>query len=286
MPTLISIPDVNLNRGLCGGIDGLVGAIAPAWSLADELVFDFRGCTFISAHGVAVLVTLKLQRDRMGWPTRINWDTLRPAVAKQFGRWKVSPLFGGQEHPWIDNAIPLLHLPGRAPAAMGGYVQQQIIGHPDMLSMTTGLARVTASAFCEVFGNIFRHAESAVGGIAIGQVYPNVKEFQVCICDGGVGLVERVQRAGFGRESAPAAIHWAMQEGHSTAPGGQPGGLGLFWLRRIVQANGGNFRTYANGGFYSEYAGRPYGAAMTARLPGTLIEIRLKVRDDVTYTVV
>jgi hypothetical protein len=284
MLTPIAIPDVNLRFGACGGIEGLLGAIEPAWHLPDEVVLDFGGCKFISAHGVAVLVTLKLQRDRVGWPTRIDWDTLRPPVAKQFGRWRVSPLFGGELHPWTDNAIPLLHLSQRDPAAMGGYVQQWIVGHRDMPAMTTGLAKVTAQAFCEVFGNIFRHADSAVGGIAIGQVYPNVKEFQVCICDGGVGLVERVQRAGYGRESAPAAIGWAMQEGHSTAPGGQPGGLGLFWLRRIVQVNGGNFRTYANAGFYSEYGGRPFGTTMAARLPGTLTEIRLKVRDDMTYT--
>lgn len=263
-------------------MESLLRAMEPAWSCTDVVVLDFTDCTFISAHGVAVLVTLKLQRDLKGLVTRVSWETIRDRIGKQLGRWNVAPLFGGPDHPWTDNAIPLFLASDNRPETTVGYVQKWIVGHSAMPSMTTDLAKATCKAFCEIVGNIFRHADSPVGGLAMGQVYPKVKEFQICIWDGGIGLVRRVQDAGHGLDSSPAAIEWALQQGHSTAATG-PAGLGLYLLREFVKVNGGIFRIYANGGCYSERAGLPMRNAMIVGFPGTLIELKLKIRGDITY---
>ena len=52
-----------------------------------------------------------------------------------------------------------------------------------MPTMTPELVKKTNTSLCELFTNIFEHAESPCGGLAIGQYYPNVKQVQFCVCD-------------------------------------------------------------------------------------------------------
>jgi hypothetical protein len=149
--------------------------------------------------------------------------------------------------------------------------------------MSGGLAREVRRSLCELFTNIFLHADSLFGGIALGQYYPLKKQVQICVCDGGVGMVNKVQKAGFATATPCDAIQWALAYGHSTLPNGRPGGLGLFLLREFVKKNGGSFRIYANTGFFREEAGIPEASELAAAFPGTLIELRLNLRDDVGY---
>lgn len=151
-----------------------------------------------------------------------------------------------------------------------------------MPRMTTGLAKEVRRSLCEVFSNVFRHAKSPIGGVALGQLYPNMRNFQICICDLGVGIVRRVQNAGHGLESPLHAIRWALKPGNSTWQGNEPPGLGLHLLREFVKVNGGVFRIYANSGVYSEVAGSPQEYELPIEFPGTLVELRLQSRDDVT----
>jgi anti-sigma regulatory factor (Ser/Thr protein kinase) len=185
--------------------------------------------------------------------------------------------------PGPHSTIPIHHQDEHDPKKLIGYVREQIIEHPDMPRMTEELAKETRKALSEVFSNIFRHAESHIGGLALGQVYPNKKQFQLCVCDAGLGLVNRVQGAGHGRSSPTDAIRWALEKGNSTWTGPEPPGLGLYLLREFVKVNGGVFRIYANQGWYEEDSGRPQEGTLSAPFPGTLVELRLNVRHDVRY---
>ncbi len=143
---------------------------------------------------------MKLHRGCLGFQTEIDWDTVPFDVSRQLGRWKIAGLFGRENERRRANAIPLLHQPIRRPRELVDYIEEWVIGGEGMPRMTGALAKETRRAFCEVFGNVFRHAESLPGGIAVGQLYPIVKRFQLCVCDAGVGMVHRVQGAGFARE--------------------------------------------------------------------------------------
>ena len=55
------------------------------------------------------------------------------------------------------------------------------------------------------------------------------------------------------------------------------------FLRSFVKATKGVFRVYANTGCFFEVNGQPAGRTMSAALPGTLIEMRLNVLDNVAF---
>ena len=137
------------------------------------------------------------------------------------------------------------------------------------------MAKLTKRHVCEVFTNIFRHANSVVGGVALGQVYPNAGRLQISIYDLGVGLVRKIQRMVPGVGSAPDAINWALAEGNSTAEG--PGGLGLTQVRQFVEKNGGYIRIYANEGRFSESAKGRLNYIGQSNLEGTMVDLGLNI---------
>lgn len=284
MPTRrIHIPKVNLFRS-SEGVNALLAAIEQGWDDPERIVLDFSGCTFISAAAVAVLAAQKLRRDREGYTTMIDWRSVRSNIQQQFGRWRIAGLFDSKDPPWTGNAIPLLHQPELVPRTLVDYVAKWTVAGGNMPNMTASLAKEVRRNLCELFSNVFRHAESSIGGLAIGQLYPLKKEVQICICDAGVGIVRRVQSNGHALESAVDAIEWAVERGNSTWRGDEPPGLGLYLLREFIKVNGGVFRIYANNACYTEVKGSRSGYLLRTKLPGTLIDLRLQVRDDVTYT--
>lgn len=282
MSARIPIPPVHY-MGVAASLDRLLEPLASHWAATGAVVLDFSPCRFISAEGVAVLAAFKLQRDTLGAETAVDWTTVKQPL-KQLQRWKFNLLFGEPEFPWTDTAVPLLCQEHLDANAIVEYINRRIFTHAGMPDMTEPLAKATRVSFCEVFQNVFRHAESRIGGLAIGQLYPTRKEFQICVCDAGVGLVRRVQGGGFGLSSPCDAIAWALEQGHSTFGGKQPPGLGLYLLRNFVRANGGCFKIYANDGCLVEQGNAQVPSRLRNPLPGTLVELRLKVRDGITYT--
>jgi anti-sigma regulatory factor (Ser/Thr protein kinase) len=156
-----------------------------------------------------------------------------------------------------------------------------------MPAMTPQLAKEVQRSLCELFANIFVHANSPCGGLAIGQFYPKKRQIQICVCDGGIGIVRRVQDAGYGMSSPGEALAWALEEGTTTRSdaSGPPGGLGLFLLREFVKLNGGALRVVANNGYLCLEAGRPNPQSLPVEFPGTLFQVKLNIRDDVVYTI-
>ncbi|VTT97575.1 Uncharacterized protein OS=Singulisphaera acidiphila (strain ATCC BAA-1392 / DSM 18658 / VKM B-2454 / MOB10) GN=Sinac_4287 PE=4 SV=1 [Gemmataceae bacterium] len=281
----IALPCVNTWSG-SGELGQFLATLHPYWTDPRPVRLDFSRCGFLSAEGAAVLVIFKLRRDAGGWQTELDWDTVPSGLATQFGRWHVSPLFGRGNHPWADNAVPLLHQTKLDPRQLVGYICSHVQSGQNMPVMTDALVREVRRSFCELFQNVFVHSASPCGGIAVGQFYPKTKEVQLCVCDGGVGMARRILGAGLTFGAPGEALSWALQEGTTTRsdPTGPPGGLGLFLLREFVRTNGGSLRVVANDGYLCESAGTLTTQTLPVDFPGTLIQVRFLVRDDVVYT--
>jgi hypothetical protein len=150
-----------------------------------RVVLDFKDCDFLSAEGAAILALVKLERDRRGLATDVVNTDAQGKMYKQMKSWGVARLYGGTQHPWIDIAIPLLHQPELAAEAVVDYVEQHLLRWGKMPKMTEQCAKRTQISVCE-------HAISPVGGVAIGQLYPNQEQVQICVADAGIGLVRKV----------------------------------------------------------------------------------------------
>ncbi|MGA7497366.1 MAG: hypothetical protein WBX00_11615 [Isosphaeraceae bacterium] len=195
----------------------------------------------------------------------------------------MTELFGRENFPWTDNAIPLLHQEWLDGPSVIEYIGTVIRAGENMPAMTPYLQMEINKALCELFVNIFEHASSPCGGLAIGQYYPIKKQVQFCVCDVGVGLVRKVQSAGFGLNCCGDAIRWALQEGNSTKQG--PNGLGLYLLQDFVRVNGGCLRILANTGHYHQKEAHTIAESLGVSFPGTLIQLGLLIRSGEVYTI-
>jgi len=262
----------------------LLHALAPLWANVPAVLLDLTNCRFLNAEGAAVLAALVLHRRTWGGITQIDWETTSYDVKRQLGRWRLTRLFEREDFPWTDdNAIPLLHQERLDGEAVIEYIHAVIRAGDNMPAMTHDLQKELNKALCELFVNVFEHADSPCGGLAIGQYYPIKKQVQFCVCDVGAGLVRRVQAAGYGLDCCGDAIRWALGEGHSTKAG--PNGLGLYLLQEFVRANGGLLRIIANSGHYQQNAMHNIAETLGAAFPGTLIQLGLLIRAGEVYTI-
>ena len=274
----LCVPVVRFDSGP-HGMTRCMQAFSKAWNAPQKVTLDFSGCPFVSAEAVAIVACLKLRRDCEGFTTTLDWGTIQRPVRQQLRRWQVTRLFGDDQDEETGNSIPILHQRTLDTHALVDYVSSTVVSK--MPEMTPELQKRTRTDICELFNNVFQHADSSIGGIAIGQVYPKAKDFQLCVCDGGRGLVDVVQSRGFARESAESAIEWAFGEGNSTCQS-CPSGLGLHVLRQFVETNGGKFRIYANNGFYCQEGSRRFSGVLKPGFSGTLVELRFKL-DGLKY---
>ena len=146
--------------------------LAPCGETKCNVVLDLTIAHSSDAEGAAVVAALVLHRQVLGGRTRLDCATVRDGLRKQFGRWKLSQLFGLNNFPWTDNAIPLLHQKDLDGEAVELYIGTEIKSGKNMPSMTPVLVKETNRSLCELFCNVFEHARSPCGGLAIGGFYP------------------------------------------------------------------------------------------------------------------
>ena len=80
------------------------------------------------------------------------------------------------------------------------------------------------------------------------------------------------------------AIEWALRRGTSTlASESVSRGLGLYLLRKFLEVNEGDFRIYSNLGSVQEIAGKQHLQKLEYPIEGTLIDLRINIRNDLKY---
>lgn len=117
----------------------------------------------------------------------------------------------------------------------------------------------------ELFSNVFRHSDSALGLFCSGQFYPKRNKFNFTIVDNGVTIKSNVNRflskkfienrsladklAGKKYEpmNAVESIKWALLDKNSTTG---EGGLGLSLLMEFIRISGGSIEIISGNGYY------------------------------------
>jgi anti-sigma regulatory factor (Ser/Thr protein kinase) len=282
---VVEIPQINMHaRDI--GMKNILEVLAPVFQERGPVIFRFNYCHFISAEGVAILAGTKLMRDSKGLLTQIDMDTIDDSVKRLLGKSQFLKLFGHALCPsGAGNTLPIYKQSRLSKDGILNYIDLEIMKRHEMPEMSDDLRKEIRRAFFEVFGNVFYHSRSSIGGLVCGQVYPNSKEIQIVFYDAGVGIATRVREVEFSIRSDVEAIEWALKRGTSTlSNSSESRGLGLYLLRQFLRVNEGEFHIYANQGAVIEISGNPNYVILPCSLNGTLIDMRIRVRNDVKYS--
>ena len=162
------------------------------------------------------------------------------------------------------------------------YLEQHLRGKgiPDL---TDGLGKALKQSIFEVFQNAVIHSESQLGVFVCGQFYPQAQRLVVTMADAGVGIRTNVRRYLRTNVSSADAIRWALEGGHTTKTGSQPGGVGLKFLRDVVEANEGTIQVASRLGFYEYRGGQEKLEKLAADLPGTSVNIEVDTSNTGNY---
>lgn len=149
--------------------------------------------------------------------------------------------------------------------------------------MTEGLGKRFKQSIFEVFQNAVIHSHSRLGVFVCGQFFPQLQRLDLTIADAGVGIRTNVRNYLGIKISSKEAIRWALQEGHTTKTGPQPGGMGLQFLKEFIVLNKGKIYIASRQGFYEYRDGQESFQKLAADLPGTAVNLEINTGDTSKY---
>lgn len=161
--------------------------------------------------------------------TEIANETISKNLSGPLNKFGFLGLFGNSKPVESQDSMPIYSSTSFNDQEVVEFVERELISKArechQMPLMDEGLAKETRRSLCELYWNVFQHAESPVGGVFAGQYQRFDSEFQICICDNGHGIAKCVQMSGYPDISTTDALKWSLEMGNSTANTGNPSGF-------------------------------------------------------------
>ena len=257
-------------------------AKATAKLRADRLELDFSRVGFLDANMAAPLgAVLAGVADRFNAVEIVNVPELIERVLRKNGfltQFRYQPLEDANR-----TTIPFRRLQRTDEGLFEDYLQRHLKGK-GIPRMSDGLGKVFKQKLFEVFQNAVIHSESELGIFVCGQFFPQKQKLDLTIADAGIGIRDAVRNYFNDQNIASVpAIRWALQEGHTTKKGKQPGGLGLKFLHDFARLNKGRIHIVSRFGFYEFNAGAESFAKMEGDYPGTVVTMEVNTSDTSAY---
>ncbi len=265
------------------GYDSLADlAKATAKLTADRLELDLSRVSFLDANMAAPLgAVLADIADRFNAVEIVNVPQMVERILRKNGfltQFRYLPLDDNNR-----TTIPFKRLQLTDEGLFEDYLQRHLKGK-GIPQMTEGLGKVFKQKLFEVFQNAVIHSESELGIFVCGQWFPQMQKLDLTIADAGIGIRDNVRRYfGDPKIASVPAIRWALQEGHTTKKGKQPGGLGLKFLHDFARLNKGRIHIVSRFGFYEFNAGQESFAKLENDFPGTTVTLEVNTADTSAY---
>ncbi|MBI5243151.1 MAG: ATP-binding protein [Elusimicrobia bacterium] len=248
---------------------------------ASRLELDFSRVGFFAANMAAPLgAVLARVADRFNAIEVVNVPEMVEHILRK------NSFLTQYRYPAMDDVnrttIPFRRLQRSDEGLFADYVERHLRGK-GIPRMSEGLGKVFKKKIFEVFQNAVIHSESELGIFVCGQFFPQKQRLDLTIVDAGIGIRESVRRFLGKKISSIDAIRWALQEGHTTKRGPQPGGLGLKFLQEFVRLNKGRIQIASRFGFYEFGNSQESFTKMAADFPGTAVTIEINTADTTSY---
>ena len=274
------LPSISNDRA---GFEALAALARDAGSLEfDRLEVDFSRCSFFAANMASALGAL-LSRIELDFNS-VEIVNVRDQVASILQKNEFLTEYGYP--PVTDHnatTLPYRRIQLQDQTSFDGYLRRHVKGK-GIPTMTEALGAVFKRKLYEVFENAVLHSGSEIGVCCCGQFFPQEQHLDITIADGGIGIRQNVRRhLRNPKLSSVDALRWALQPGHSTKTGSQPGGLGLKFLKDFITLNRGRIQIVSRFAYYRFEDGRESFTKMAADLSGTAVTITINTGDTAAY---
>lgn len=248
----------------------------------DTLELDFSDCIFFEANMAAPLYAILARNyDRLNDVTLKN---IRPEVEEILRKNHFLTRFGYTEtYDRNQTTLPFKVFKLGAGEQFADYLDRYMQGR-GIPPMSAALKKKFHQSLFEIFQNAALHSKSESGIFVCGQFYPHKQRVDFTIADAGIGIRQNVRRyLKNDKITSCDAIKWALQEGHTTKTGRQPGGLGLKLIKDFIELNKGSIQIISRHGFYRFTSRGDEIRKMDHDFPGTCVNIEINTADSYQY---
>ena len=250
--------------------------------LFESIELDFSHCNFFEANMAAPLYAIIAQlRDALNDVSIANMSSeIRTILRKN----KFLSVFNQPELTDTNQTtLPFKKFKLNAGDQFNDYLNTYMRGR-GIPTMSDALTKRFRQSLFEIFQNAAIHSQSKFGTFVCGQFYPNKHRMDFTIADAGIGIRENVRKyTKKPKLSSTKAIEWALEEGHSTKIGNQPGGLGLNLIKEFIKLNKGKLQIVSRFGYYEFSINNEFSKEMEYDFTGTCINIEINTSDKNMY---
>lgn len=248
----------------------------------DTVELDFSRCGFFDANMAAPLAAVLARiADKFNRIQIVNVPhPIKNILSKN--RFLIDYGYGPVEDV-NHTTLPFIRIQRSSESRFTDYLSSHMNGK-GIPRMTAAMSKRFRQSVFEVFQNAVIHSESQLGIFVCGQFYPQLQRLDLTIADAGVGVRTNVRRYLENEKiSSVRSLKWALQEGHTTKTGRQPGGMGLKFLRDFIELNGGKIQLVSRFGYYEYNKGSESFVKLAADFRGTAVNLEINTGDTSTY---
>lgn len=267
----------------------------------DVVIIDFSATDFIRNHFLSILgMAFKIVQNR-----GIRVEIIKPKSTKVLNSMKkINFLSAFCDENNNDDIYKTMVKYTNIPLKNNSLVLQEFYSYFIMqfmgkvANLSPKLQKKILQKIFELFSNVFRHSDSALGLFCSGQFYPSQDKFNFTIVDNGVTIRKNVNRylsqqfiknrtiqekilgKRFENINAVEAIKWALKDEHSTTG---EGGLGLSLLMELIKISKGSIEIISGSGYYGIKNAKEVSKELKKSFEGTIISIELNTYSGSYY---
>jgi len=267
----------------------------------EVLIIDFTYATFIRNHFISIIgMALTVIQNR-----GIYVKIIKPQNSKVLNSMKrIEFLSKFCEETNQDDRYKTMVRYTNIPLQNNSLVMQEFHAHfiqqfmGRVINLSPKLQKKILQKIFELFSNVFRHSNSALGLFCSGQFYPSQDKFNFTIVDNGVGIKRNVNRylseqfivnrsvsdeslgEKFKLLNATETIEWALMDENSTTG---EGGLGLNLLMELIRLSNGSIEIISSDGYYGVKDANKITKILNKSFDGTIISIELNTNSNNYY---
>lgn len=272
-------------------LDSLENAVCAFWDElrhpADRLVWDMSQVRFVNTAGLVMLAAMSNQARTVqevsfyfSETNSKNQDVKNYMERMDFFRVCGDPY--RSERRRFDQTAALCEI---TTVQDESEINKPIIKLRNIIRAQRNMSGLE-TVISELVMNTIHHAHADFPCFIAAQVFRELNQVQITICDNGIGIRQSLANAGMPVASDTKAIRLALEQYISGNLCGERSnsGLGLFYSKNIFERNRGNFCIWSGSGIYHLSGGEEYEWDGHTPWRGTIVDMCYNLNNYVDIT--